>query len=280
MHHLLYLRRSDPATRLAPCGGTGLGLYPRPDPRTAHRRHRRYARHLRQCPLQLRGSFRSGTYSRRGPQDIYSQLLGILRGPLLHVGRRDRPGHDPDVRPGYRFRPQHAFQHRRREVRRGNLRGYVGSGRPVAASGSGRRPDTFQPLGIARSAGQAQLPAHAGQIAIGPDPVGLHLLFGRLRRIFDRPGIRRQRPDRRERPDAAAHRTVFDRGTVDRRGHRHRKAPQLAPPYHDFRAAPSRRAHHRRNSPAGKPRERHPRPGVQFPSFRAANARRDGRIGS
>ena len=94
-------------------------------------------------PLQLRGSFRSGTYSRRGPQDIYSQLLGILRGPLLHVGRRDRPGHDPDVRPGYRFRSQHAFQHRRREVRRGNLRGYVGSGRPVAASGSGRRQILF-----------------------------------------------------------------------------------------------------------------------------------------
>ena len=79
---------------------------------------------------------------------------------------------------------------------------------------------------------QARLPAAARHRTVGADPLGLCLLLGRLRGVFDRPGLRRECPDRRKRAAAARRTPLLDR----RAGRRRRRGPRTTglrtPPQH------------------------------------------------
>ena len=118
-----------------------------------------------------------------------------------HLGRDDlRRGAERRLRRGPHVRDQ------RHGIRRRNLRGPLDRHSAFVAPRAQRRQGDLQPLGVARIGGQARLPASARGPAVGPHPRGIRLLLGRLRRIVDRSGVRRQRHRRRKTAGYSANR--------------------------------------------------------------------------
>ena len=83
-------------------------------------------------------------------------------------------------------------------VRRGDLRGSVGTGHAVGRTGRRRRHDYLQPVGLQRDHRQGRLPPPAGQGQVGFTGGGLRLRRRRRRRIHYRPSVRRPQPDSRK----------------------------------------------------------------------------------
>ena len=82
------------------------------------------------------------------------------------------------------------------------------------------------------SSHMALLPAAARSATVGTHDRGVCLLLGRLRRIIDRPGIRRERHHRRKREDPARSEAFRARRAVGRGRPRHRTAGIRTPQEH------------------------------------------------
>ena len=102
------------------------------------------------------------------------------------------------------------------------MRRPLGARTSLVASGRGRRASDRQPVGQRRNGRQARLPALARRTAIGSRYVGLPVLLGRIRRVDDRYGLRRQGAHRRKRNHAGRIGTLLVRRTAAHSRSRHR----------------------------------------------------------
>lgn len=182
--------------------------------------------------LQLRRGLHAGAHTGRRPQNLYPRLYGILREPLVRIGRRHLRRDDPRRGAGCGFRRRPHVRGQRHGVRRGAVRRPLDGSAALVAHGTQRREGDLQPLGIARGRRQARLPAAARSATVGTHDRGLCLLLGRLRRIIDRPGIRRERHHRRKREDPARSEAFRARRAVGRGRPRHRTAGIRTPQEH------------------------------------------------
>ena len=165
----------------------------------ADRGNRRHADNLQEQSLQLRRRHRRRQNLRRRAEKLHSELLGVLREPLVLVGTRHPQHDDTVVRTGRPFRQRPAILRRGDDLRHRDLRGFVGSRPAVVRYGVERSETDIQPLGDARNRRQARLHPLAHRAAVSPHALRLRILFGGHRRILDRPRIHGQRSDCRER---------------------------------------------------------------------------------
>ena len=228
----LHLRRPAAATRTARRGRRGVSKAGTRHAQVAADAHRGGPVAPRTNALQLRRGLHAGAHTGRRPQNLYPRLYGILREPLVRIGRRHLRRDDPRRGAGCGFRHGPHVRGQRHGVRRGNLRRPLDGSAALVAHGTQRREGDLQPLGIARGRRQARLPAAARGAAVGTHDRGLCLLLGRLRRIIDRPGIRRERHHRRKREDPARSEAFRARRAVGGGRPRHRTAGIRTPQEH------------------------------------------------